>query len=64
MAGVAQWIECWTANQRVRFLVGAYVWVMGWLPTGGLQGAVGGMWWGGQLTHISLPLFLPPFLSL
>ena len=37
LAGVAQWIECWTANQMVtvRLPVRAHTWVAGQVPSGG-----------------------------
>ena len=35
LAGVAQWIECQPANQRVTgSQFGAHVWVAGWVPVG------------------------------
>ena len=51
LASVAQWIECWPANQRVACL-GCWV------------GPQLGVCKGQQHTDISLPLFLPPFSSL
>ena len=37
LAGVAQWIECWPANQRslVQFPVRAHAWVVGQVPRRG-----------------------------
>ena len=37
LAGVAQWIECPPANQRllVEFLVRAHAWVAGYVPSAG-----------------------------
>ena len=59
LAGVAQWIDCWHANQRVAGLI----------PS---QGTCLGFRLGPQLgvhkrqphTDVSLPLFLSPFPSL
>ena len=56
LAGVAQWIECWPANQRVAGLIPC-------------QGTCLGCGPGPQLgvckrqlhIDVSLPLFLPPF---
>ena len=33
LAGVAQWIECWPANQNVT--IRAHAWVAGQVPSGG-----------------------------
>ena len=59
LAGVAQWIEHWPANQRVT----------SWIPSQGTCLGCGlGPQWGvlEKQPHIdiSLPLFLPPFSSL
>ena len=61
LVGVAQWIEPWPVNQRVT----------GWIPSQGTcLGCRPGPQWQGVVharqPHIdlSLPFFLPPFLSL
>ena len=59
LSGVAQWIECWPANQRVTSLIPSHDTCLGCGP---------GPWWGSleRQPHIdvSLPLFLPPYSSL
>ena len=59
LAGVAQWIECRPVNQKVAGSIPSLVHIPGLLarsPVGGME----------VQPHIdvSLPLFLPPFLSL
>ena len=59
LAGVAQWIECWPANQRVTGLVPSQGTCLSYEP---------GPQWGvhKKKTHIdvSFPVFLPPLPSL
>ena len=59
LTGVAQWIELRLRTKRspVRFPVRAHAWAVGQVPSGGPCE---------RQSHIdvSLPLFLPPFLSL
>ena len=58
LAGVAQWIECQTANQRVAGLIPSQGTYLGCRP---------GPQWGLHMNQphidVSLPLFLPPFPS-
>ena len=56
LAGVAEWIECQTVNQRVKvwFPVRAHAWVAAQAPSRGCS----------RSNHTLLFLFLPPFLSL
>ena len=58
LAGVAQWIECWPANQRV------VVWIPSW-GTG--LGCRPDPQWGARKrqphTDVSFPPFFPPFTS-
>ena len=61
LAGVAQWIECRPANQKVTgpIPVRTRAWVVGQVPS---WGCVRGNWQ--MYSHyVSLPLFLPPFSS-
>ena len=58
--GVAQWIECQPANQKVA--VRAHAWVEGQVPN---WGRARGNWsMSERYMDVSLLLFLPPFLSL
>ena len=65
LAGVAQWIECQPANQRVAGLIPsqAHAWVVGQVPTvGGAPLSRGCS--RGKHTLMFLTVFLLPFLSL
>ena len=59
LAGVAQWIECWPANQRVAGLipVGAHAWVAGQVPS---RGCARG---NHTLMYLPLSFSLPSHLS-
>ena len=59
LAGVAQWIECWPANQRVTCSIGSQGTCLGCRP-GTLKGACTRQ----PHINVSLPLFLLPFPSL
>ena len=58
LAGVAQWIECWPANQRVTGSIPSQGTCLGCRPSHQLGAHK-------RQPHIdvSLPLFLPPFPS-
>ena len=60
LAGVAQWVGCRPAKQKVRSPVRAPAWVAGrvpcWVCARGKQSVL--------LIDVSLPLFLPSFPSL
>ena len=58
LAGVAQWTECWPANQTVTGLIPSQVTCLGFGPSPQLGAHER------QPTDVSLPLFLPPFPSL
>ena len=65
LAGVAQWIECQSLNQKAHWVdsqAGHMPGLWAWCPVGGVVRSNLSMY----LSHIdiSLPLFLPPFLSL
>ena len=57
LAGMAEWIECRPANQRVTSSIPS----LGHMPGLRVRSLVGGA---GEATDVSLPLFLPPFPSL
>ena len=59
LAGVAQWIDCQPANQRVTGLIPGQGTCLGCGPGPHL-----GVCEGQPHTDVSLPLFLPPFPSL
>ena len=59
LAGVAQWIECQPANQRVVGLISSQGTCLG-CGQGPRCGALEGQ----SITHCGFPLFLPPFPSL
>ena len=59
LAGVAQWIECWPANQRVASSIPSQSTCLGCRP-GPQLGACEGQ----PYIDVSLPFFLPPFPSL
>ena len=59
LAGVAQWIDCWSVNQRATGSISSQGTCLGCGPGPHL-----GAWQRQSHIDISLPLFLPPFPSL
>ena len=59
LPSVAQWIECWLTNQKVTGSIPSPVTCLGCGP-----GSQYGVWGRQPYIAVSLPVFLPPFLSL
>ena len=64
LAGVAQWIEHWPANQKVASSIPGQGTCLGCWPGYWLGGVRGNRLMSLSHVSVSLPLFLPPFPSL